>query len=65
MPPVVIVAHGQPSDPAPLAAEVAALAASVGALLPGRVVLSATLAEAGALAAVTAGTGPAGLVYPL
>lgn len=63
--PVVIVAHGQPSDPAPLAAEVAALAASVAALLPGRAVLPATLAEAGALAAVTAGTGPAGLVYPL
>lgn len=63
--PVVIVAHGQPSDPAPLAAEVAALAEAVGALLPGRAVLSATLAEAGALAAVTAGTGPAGLVYPL
>lgn len=63
--PVVIVAHGQPSDPAPLAAEMAALAAAVGALLPGRAVLSATLAEAGVLAAVTAGTGPAGLVYPL
>lgn len=63
--PVVIVAHGQPSDPGPLAAEVAALAAAVGAHLPGRAVLSATLAEPGALAAATRQAGMPGLVYPL
>lgn len=61
--PVLIVAHGQPSDPGPLAAEVAALARAVAGLLPGRVVGSATLAEAGALAAAVAGA--PGVVYPL
>jgi sirohydrochlorin ferrochelatase len=67
--PVLIVAHGQPSDPRPLAVEVAALAARVAALLPGRHVGAATLAEPGALAAALsaasrAASGP-GLVYPM
>ena len=63
--PVLIVAHGQPSDPQPLAAEVAELAARVALLLPGRHVGAATLAEPEALAAAIAAAGSAGLVYPL
>lgn len=57
----VIVAHGQPGDPAPLQAAVAALAAQIGALLPGWRVRGATLADAGSMAAV----GGVELVYPL
>lgn len=61
----LIVAHGQPSDPAPAAAEIAFLAAKVQALMPDWHVRSATLAEPGALAAAVAAAGGAGLVYPL
>lgn len=61
----LIVAHGQPSDPAPAEAEIAALAARVQALMPGWRVASATLASEGALAARVAELGPEGLVYPL
>jgi len=64
-PPALIVAHGQPSDPAPAAAELAAVAAAVAALSPGRVVASATLAEPGALAAALAQLGPEGVVFPM
>lgn len=64
-PPALIVAHGQPSDPEPAAAEIAALAAQVAACLPGWQVGSVTLAEDGALAARVAALGAAGLVYPL
>ncbi|MCU0816884.1 MAG: cobalamin biosynthesis protein CbiX [Cypionkella sp.] len=64
-PAALIVAHGQPSDPGPAAAEIAALAARVAACLPGWRVASATLAEEGALAAQVAALGPEGLVYPL
>lgn len=64
-PAALIVAHGQPSDPAPAAAEIAFLAAKVQALMPDWHVRSATLAEEGALAAAVAGAGPAGLVYPM
>lgn len=59
----LIVAHGQPSDPEPAAADIAALAAQVGECLPGWQVASVTLAEGGALADAVAGQ--AGLVYPL
>lgn len=59
----LIVAHGQPSDPAPAAAEIAALAAKVAECLPGWDVGSVTLAEGGALPDALAGR--AGLVYPL
>jgi sirohydrochlorin ferrochelatase len=59
----VIVAHGQPSDPAPAEAELAALAANVAALLPNWQVTSATLADPNALAAAI--TGPHGIVYPM
>lgn len=61
----LIVAHGQPSDPDPAEAEIAALAAKVQALMPDWQVRSATLAKPGALAERLAALGPQGLVYPL
>lgn len=61
---VLILAHGQPSDPAPAAAELAALAARVAEHLPGWKVGSVTLAEPGAVARAVAGRA-GGLVYPL
>lgn len=61
----LIVAHGQPSDPAPAAAELADLAAKVGAYLPGWQVESATLAEADALPQALARLGAMGVVYPM
>lgn len=64
-PPVLIVAHGQPSDPAPAAAEIALLAGRVSRHLPGWPVGSVTLAEPGALAEAVARMGPGGLVFPL
>lgn len=64
-PPVLIVAHGQPSDPEPAAAELAALAGRIGGHLEGWRVASATLAEADALGARVAEMGEGGLVYPL
>jgi len=60
----LIVAHGQPSDPAPAAAELAALAERVAAHLPGWQVGAATLAEPGALAAA-AGRLQAGVIFPM
>lgn len=60
----LIVAHGQPSDPAPAAAELAALAERVTAVLPGWEVRAATLAEPGALAA-EAGAMTPGVVFPM
>lgn len=60
----VIVAHGQPSDPGPAEAEIAALAAQVAAALPGWSVRSATLAQEDALARALEGAGHA-FVYPL
>lgn len=65
VPSVLIVAHGQPSDPEPAAAEIAALASEVAALLPDRRVRSATLAEPDALAREIAEWAGEGLVYPL
>ncbi len=61
----LIVAHGQPSDPAPAATELAALAARVAVHLPGWHVASATLAEDHALADAVKRAGPQGLVYPM
>lgn len=60
----MIVAHGQPSDPAPMAAELRALAAQVAGHLPGWQVGAATLAERGALAQAVAGP-EAGVIFPL
>lgn len=59
----LIVAHGQPSDPAPAEAELALLAAAVASRLPGWIVTSATLADP--LALCRAVTGAAGFVYPM
>ena len=59
----LIVSHGQPSDPGPAEAELAALAGQVAMLLPDWDMRSATLAQPGALAQAVRG-GP-GLVYPM
>jgi sirohydrochlorin ferrochelatase len=60
----LIVSHGQPSDPGQAERALADLARRVGQHLPGWQVLSATLAQTGALAAAVAGRGP-GVVYPM
>lgn len=61
----LIVAHGQPRDPGPAAAELARLASQVARLLPGWDIGAATLAEPGALA-LAAGAHPGGgVVFPL
>ncbi len=65
MTPVLIVAHGQPSDPGPAAKELRQLAARVAQQLPDHRVSSATLAEEGALAEQLAILGDGGRVYPL
>ena len=64
----VIVAHGQPSDPVPAEAELAALTERVQAHLPDWRLQSATLAGRGALARALRGEGDisgAGVIYPL
>ncbi len=62
----LIVAHGQPSDPDPAEAALAALAADVAGHLPGWHVLSATLAAHGTLAQAAKQTGAGGgLVFPM
>lgn len=75
--PALIVAHGQPSDPAPAARDLDALAQRVAQVVQvadgpgeagqgqGRQVRGATLAQAGALEAALQALGPRGLVYPL
>lgn len=65
MRPIIIVSHGQPSDPAPAAADLARLAALVATHLPGWVVQSATLAEPEALGALVKTLGGGGALYPL
>lgn len=60
----LIISHGQPSDPDPAEAALAALAAAVQSHLPGWHVGSATLAKPGALAAAVAGR-ESGVVYPM
>lgn len=60
----LIVGHGQPSEPEPAENALAALALDVAVHLPGWRVLSATLANPGALAAALEGQAP-GLVYPM
>jgi sirohydrochlorin ferrochelatase len=64
-PMALIVSHGQPSDPGPAEAEIAALAARVAGHLPGWIVRSATLAAEGALSAAVADAGRRLVVYPL
>jgi sirohydrochlorin ferrochelatase len=63
--PVLIVSHGQPSDPAPAAQELDLLAESVAKLAGGRAVLAATLAQEGALVRALAQLGPKGVVFPM
>ncbi len=65
MPFALIVSHGQPSEPEPAEADVAALAALVARHLPGWLVRSATLAKAGALARALDGADSVARVYPL
>ena len=60
----LIIGHGQPSDPEAAETALAALAANVASNVPGWRVLSATLAKAGALAAVLLDQEP-GLIYPM
>lgn len=60
----ILVSHGQPSDPGPAAADLAGLAARVAGQLAGWQVRSATLAEAGALAAAARGLEP-GVIFPM
>lgn len=63
--PVLIVAHGQPSDPAPAEAALSRLAQAVAGQLSGRQVMSATLALSGSLAAAVTALGAGVQVYPL
>jgi sirohydrochlorin ferrochelatase len=63
-PSVLLVAHGQPSDPAPAEADVARLADKVATELPDWDVRSATLAAPDALRHALTGTS-APLVFPL
>ncbi len=65
MPPVLIVAHGQPSDPDRAEADLALLGQAVAGRLDGRAVVTATLAAPGALGAALAVLGAGGRVYPL
>lgn len=62
---VLIVAHGQPSDPKAAAAELARFSSAVAGHLPGRRVASVTLAEPGGLAAAVADLGPEGRLFPM
>lgn len=65
MPPLLIVAHGQPSDPDRAEAELRDLGRSVAAQCGARKVTTATLAAPGALSAALKLLGPGGRVYPL
>ncbi len=61
----LIVSHGQPSDPGPAEADLAALAARVAAHLPGWSVRAATLAQPDALGNAMRGVTGVVRVYPL
>jgi len=65
MPHAVIVAHGQPSDPAPAEASLAAFARSVDAMAPQVSVVSATLAAPEALETCLDGLPDGTAIYPL
>ena len=65
IPPALIVAHGQPSDPAPAAAQLDQLADAVAQQAGGRAILAATLAQEGALGKALAQLGPQGVVFPM
>ena len=61
----LIVAHGQPSDPQPPEARLAALARDVESHLTGWSVRSATIAAPGALEAQVADMPKGGVIYPM
>lgn len=63
-PPILLVAHGSPADPLPQEAAMADLAHRVAALLPGREIRGATLAQPGALAAAVTALGADARIYP-
>ncbi len=65
LPPALIVAHGQPSDPAPAARDLQDLARRVSLRAAGRKVAAATLAEEGALETALTTLGPRGVVFPM
>ncbi|MFA3917619.1 CbiX/SirB N-terminal domain-containing protein [Ruegeria hyattellae] len=65
MPDALIVAHGQPSDPEPASAELAAFARGVEAHAPGLSLASATLAAPGELDAAVQTLPSQAPVYPL
>ncbi len=62
---VIVVSHGQPSDPAPAEADLAELTARVGDHLPDWRLHSATLADKGALDRALEGCDAQPLIYPL
>lgn len=62
---VIVVSHGQPSDPAPAEADLAELTARVGDHLPDWRLHSATLASPGALNKALDACKDAPLIYPL
>ncbi len=64
-PAVIIVSHGQPSDPLPAEADLSALATRVADEMPDWHVGSATLANPGALDAALAASRGVPFVYPL
>lgn len=61
---LLIVAHGQPSEPDPPEAHLIELARNVAEHLPGWRVRGATMAKPGALETATKDLGPGALVYP-
>ncbi len=61
----LLVAHGQPSDPAPAEAEIAALARAVAPLVPGCRVRGVTLAMPGALDAALQDCATPPVIYPV
>ncbi|MDO5658970.1 MAG: CbiX/SirB N-terminal domain-containing protein [Paracoccus sp. (in: a-proteobacteria)] len=61
----IIIAHGQPSDPAPQQAAIEALAAQVAALLPDWRIHGATLADDAALRRAVAAAGDGAVIYPM
>lgn len=63
MPEALIISHGSPADPGPQEAALQALAAAVGARLPGWRVAGATLAAEGALESALSGL-HSPLIYP-
>lgn len=62
---MILVAHGQPSDPGAGEAALGEVASGVARHLPGHKVMAATLAAPGALEAALDRIGPDPLIYPM